>query len=186
MVWRVRDRQRQGGDRGGLLLLFLLLLLLLLSSAPPSHFSLPPFVLPPSLPFFLSPSLASSPLYPSFLPPALFRTSPPLLNQFLQVSMFFTLVCLKSRRPPGGPGGPREGPRRALGGLPGARGTRGAQVNKNPSPYFLQGPFKRPSLLLVVSDIPAVVAASASSVGSLRPLFSSSASQNAFKMLTGA
>ncbi len=46
---------------------------------------------------------------------------------------------------PGDPRGPREDPRMALGGLPGAPGPPRARVNEPKNLYFLQGPTERPS-----------------------------------------
>ncbi len=56
------------------------------------------------------------------------------------------MVCLRSRGPPGGPRGPREGPLMALGGLPGAPRTPRARAKKPEHPYFLQGPTELPRL----------------------------------------
>ncbi len=53
---------------------------------------------------------------------------------------FFALVCLRSRGPPGGPGGFREGPRMAQGGFPGAFGPPGTRVKKHKNPYLSAGP----------------------------------------------
>ena len=56
--------------------------------------------------------------------------SPPSLSQLFYVFMFFALLCLRSRGPPGSPQGHREGPRKALGGLPGPPGPPPARVKK--------------------------------------------------------
>ena len=59
--------------------------------------------------------------------------------------MYFDLVCLRSRGPPGGPRRPREGPRRAQGDLPEASRGSGARVKKIKNLYLLQGLTERPS-----------------------------------------
>ncbi len=56
------------------------------------------------------------------------------------------MVCLGSRGPPGGPRRPREGPRIAQGGLPGASRGPGARVKKPRNPYFLRGPKTDPDI----------------------------------------
>ena len=64
-------------------------------------------------------------------------TRPRPLSQFLYIGFyFFALVCLRSRGPPGGPRGPREGPTEGSGGPPGGPGPPRARIKKPKNPYF--------------------------------------------------
>ncbi len=60
----------------------------------------------------------------------------------LRSHRFLGLVGGGSQRLPGGPQRPREGPRRALGDLPGAFRAPGARTQKSKNPYFSWGPPK--------------------------------------------
>ncbi len=100
----------------------------------------------------------------------------PLLHQVLEVSTCFALVCLRTLRPPGGPWRPREGPRRAMGGLLGLRIPRGSgQKAKNQS--FLRGLSKRrrhypatPSWQLLVVSLQEYRARAHAPLASWRPV----------------